>query len=196
MPKFVDHESRRAHVTEIAAELVAAEGRSALTARRVAEATGHSTTIVSHYFDDMAELMYETYRLAVRRSRSRVAAVLDADPTDIVGLAEAILPIDAVRKADWRIWIAFFGEALGSPALADEQRARVRSSADRFHACLQRLDEAGRVATTTDLRGTANRLGALIFGIAGEATFDPRRWTAGAQREAIQAELIAAGVRL
>ncbi|MEZ5226368.1 MAG: TetR family transcriptional regulator [Acidimicrobiales bacterium] len=88
MPKFVDHESRRAHVTEIAAELVAAEGRSALTARRVAEATGHSTTIVSHYFDDMAELMYETYRLAVRRSRSRVAAVLDADPTDIVGLAE------------------------------------------------------------------------------------------------------------
>ena len=54
MPKIVDHEERRREVTLAAARIVIESGRSALTARNVAEATGWSTTVVSHYFDDMA----------------------------------------------------------------------------------------------------------------------------------------------
>lgn len=196
MPKYVDHGQRRADVAEVAARLVAEEGRKALTVRRVADAAGQSTTVVSHYFDDMGELLYETYSLAVRRSRARIDAVLDADPADIVGLAEALLPLDAERKADWRIWLAFWGEAFGSPELAGEQRRRARTSADRFHRCLELLDERGRVAGEPDLRAAADRVAALILGIAAEAVFDPRKWTAAAQRAAIRAALAGAGLRL
>ncbi len=194
MPKYVNHDQRRLEVAEVAGELVASYGRSALTVRRVAEATGHSTTVVSHYFDDMSELLHETYSLAVQRSRARVDAVLKSDPADIAGLAEALLPLDAERKADWRIWLAFWGEALGSPALAAEQRTRARTSADRFHRCLEHLDAGGRIQGEPELRATADRIAALILGIAAEAVFDPRKWTARAQREAIRAELEAAGL--
>lgn len=195
MPKYVDHDERRREVTDVAARLVADEGRRALTVRRVADAAGQSTAVVSHYFDDMGELLHETYSLAVRRSRARIDAVLEADPADIVGLAEALLPLDAARKADWRIWLAFWGEALGSPELAAEQRRRARTSADRFHRCLELLDASGWV-NGRDLRVTADLTAALILGIAAEAVFDPRKWPATAQRSAIRAALAGAGVCL
>lgn len=194
MPKYVDHEQRRREVAEVAAGLVAHEGRGALTVRRVADAAGYSTTVVSHYFDDMSELLYETYSLAVRRSRARIDAVLEADPSDVVGLAEALLPLDAERKADWRIWLAFWGEALGSPAMASEQRRRARTSADRFHRCLELLNADSASPGEPDLRTAADRLAALILGIAAEAVFDPRKWTADAQRRAIRAELATTGL--
>ena len=57
MPKQVDHERRRRAVAAVAADLVAAEGRRALTVRNVADAAGYSTTVVSHYFDDLADLL-------------------------------------------------------------------------------------------------------------------------------------------
>lgn len=194
MPKYVDHAERRRQVAEVAARLVADHGRSALTVRRVAEAAGQSTTVVSHYFADMAELLYETYGLAVRRSRARIERVLEADPADVVGLAEALLPLDAERDADWRIWLAFWGEALGTPELAEEQRRRARTSADRFHRCLEQLASAGRLDPDVDVRAAADRLAALILGIAAEAVFDPRKWTSTAQREAIRAELASVGL--
>jgi AcrR family transcriptional regulator len=196
VPKYVDHDERRREVAAVAAQIVAAEGRRALTVRRVAEMAGHSTTVVSHYFDDMSELLHATYSLAADRSRARVDAVLKADPTDIVGLAEAILPLDAARREDWRIWLAFWGEAFGSPELADEQRQRARNSSDRFHRCLQLLADDGRLGPGTDPRSLADRINALIQGIAAEATFDPRKWTARAQRDTIRSTLRDLGVRL
>jgi AcrR family transcriptional regulator len=194
MPIVVDHEARRRLVTEVAAGLVAQEGRVGLSARRVADAAGHSTTIVSHYFADMAELMRATNDLAAARSRARIEGVLTADPTDIVGLAEALLPMDAVSRADWRIWLSFFGDAVGDPEIAAEQRARTRRSSDRFHRCLVVLADRGQVADGVNLRATADRLGAFVLGVAVDATFDSRKWTVDAQRRAVRAELSAAGI--
>ena len=65
MPKIVDHEQRRREVALAAARIIIDSGRSALTVRNVAQATGWSTTVVSHYFDDIAELFYETYSIQV-----------------------------------------------------------------------------------------------------------------------------------
>ena len=150
MPRYVDHHQRRSEVTEVAAQLVAAEGRRALTVRRVAEAAGQSTTVVS------------------------ITKVLDRDPADVLGLAEALLPLDRERQADWRIWLAFWGEALGSAALAAEQRTRASTSADRFLHCLQLLATEGRIDSATDIC---------------EPIFNPRKWTAAKQRRAVEVEL-------
>lgn len=194
MPRVVDHEARRRLVTEVAAGLVAREGRAGLSARRVADAAGHSTTIVSHYFADMAELMRATNDFAAGRSRARIERVLSADPTDVLGLAEALLPLDEESRADWRIWLSFFGDAVGDPEIAAEQRARTRRSADRFHRCLVLLANQGRVADGVDLRAAADRLGAVVLGVAVDATFDPGKWSAESQRRAVRAELTAAGI--
>lgn len=193
MPRNVDHDQRRSEVTSIAAELVARGGRGALTVRGVAEAAGCSTTVVSHYFDDMSHLLHETYALSVRRSARRLDAVIGRDPTDIVGLVESVLPLDAQRTDDWRIWVAFWGDALASRAFACEQRRRARTATRRFHTCLDALVTQGRLPAGLDTDVAADRISVLVPGIAAEAIFDPRRWTAARQRRVLLDELATLG---
>jgi AcrR family transcriptional regulator len=173
----------------VAAELVAAEGRSALTVRRVADAAEQSTTIVSHYFTDIADLMHATYQVAVQRALHRIEAVLADDSTDVVGLIEALLPLDEDRRKDWRIWLAFWNEALASEAFAGEQRQRARTTARRIRNCLTQLRDDGRVDLSVDVDRASDRFAALIPGLAVEAIFDPVKWTTARQRRVIHDEL-------
>jgi AcrR family transcriptional regulator len=181
-------------VIEIAAGLIVRGGRAALTVRNVAEAAGCSSTVVSHYFEDMADLLHETYSLAVARSGARLHRVLDRDPTDVASLVEAVLPLDDERAADWRIWFAFWSEALSSPALALEQQQRARTNRLRLERCLSLLAAEGRIAPGLDVTDAAHRLAALIPGIAAEAIFDPASWSPARQRRVLRSELALLGV--
>lgn len=194
MPKIVDPEARRREVTEIAADLIVRGGRSALTVRNVAEAAGCSSTVVSHYFDDMLDLLYETYSFAVERSGRRIRRVLERDPTDLAGLIEAVLPLDRERTDDWRIWFAFWSEALSSERFEAEQRQRARTQLKRLERCLEQLEAAGAISPGIDMGDAAHRLGALIPGIAAEAIFDPQRWPPARQRRVLRSELTLLGL--
>lgn len=194
MPKTVDHAERRRQVTAVAAELVATSGRSALTVRNVAAATGHSTTVVSHYFDDVTDLLHAVHGFAADRARHRIDAVIAHDPSDVEGLIESILPLDHERQQDWRIWFAFWSEAIAVPFLAGEQRERARTLTRRIRACLTCLRTADRLPAATDIGRAADRLAALVPGIAADATFDPTRWTASRQRRVVRDELHALGI--
>lgn len=189
MPKIVDHEQRREEVTIAAARIVIGEGRHALTARRVAATTGWSTTVVSHYFDDMADLFYETYSFATARSRRRVERALAADPGNIEGLIEAVLPLDQERRDDWKIWFAFWSEALTNPTYADEQSQRAATTRERLKTCLGVKKKNGTIRRNVDIDEAADRLSALIPGIASAATFDPKAWPAARQRTVLRSEL-------
>ena len=194
MPKIVDAEARRREVAAAAAALLVDGGRGALTVRSVADAVGCSTTVVSHYFEDMADLVHATYTIAVERSSKRIVQVLERDPADIAALVEAVLPLDRVRHDDWRIWFAFWTEALTSPTFATEQRARARTMLTRIEECLALLADEGAVAPDVDLCLAARRLAALVPGIAAEATFDPSRWPPHRQREVLHSELALLGL--
>ena len=189
MPRTVDPEVRRREVTEIAVKLVVEGGRSALTVRRVAAAAGCSSTVVSHYFEDMADLFRETYAYAAARASRRTKAALAKDPSDIIGVVEALLPLDVERTDDWRVWFAFWSEALTSPRFAEEQRERARSNLVRIEGCLKLLAEQRRLTPTTNVTDAAHRLAALVPGIASEAIFDPTRWSPKRQREVLRTEL-------
>ena len=189
MPKIVDHEQRRREVALAAARIIIDSGRSALTVRNVAQATGWSTTVVSHYFDDMAELFYETYSIATQRSRSRIDKALRNDAGNVEGLIEAVLPLDQERRDDWRIWLSFWSEALSTPQYAAEQRERARTTRERIRNCLLIRQKRGEVAKTLDVDQASARLSALIPGIASAATFDPKAWPPARQRAVLRSEL-------
>ena len=195
MPRYVDHQQRRREVIDVATELVIANGRAALTVRRVAEAAGHSTKVVSHYFTDMADLLHATYIAAAKRASERLDAVVAADPSDLQGFIEAVLPLDVPRRRDWSIWFAFWSEALTSDQLGADQRGRARNTTERIESIVRALIRSGRLPSSCDAATAARRLGALIPGIAGQALFDPTQWTPRRQREILAGELTMLGLR-
>src|SRR5437899_8394673 len=105
VPIQVDRDRQRAHVTDLGARLVAGEGVAALTFRRVAEAAGTSTAIVSTYFTDKRDLLLSTLRAAATRTTMRFEAAISGGG-DLAGCVAAWLPLDQERLIDWRVVIA------------------------------------------------------------------------------------------
>jgi len=169
MPIQVDREGQREHVTSLAAGLVAQEGVAALTFRRVAEAAGSSTAIVSTYFTDKRDLLLSTFRAAASRTTVRFEAAINAGGS-LQDCLEAWLPLDEDRLTDWRVILAFWGVAVTDPELAAVQdghvgRARVR---------VEKLLRAGRGHDLpSEPEQLAQQILALTLGIALQAVFEP-----------------------
>ena len=179
MPIQVDRPRQRAHVTDLAAQLVAREGVAALTFRRVAEAAGSSTAIVSTYFTDKRDLLLSTLRAAASRTTVRFEAAI-ADGGDLQAGLEAWLPLDDQRLTDWRVIIAFWGVAVSDPELAEVQDGHVTRARARVEKLLRqdrRLAE--KPSETVRL---AQQIVALTLGIALQAVFESAGPTARAQR--------------
>lgn len=191
MPRYVDHAARRDHVAQSAAELVAVHGLEGLTVRRVADAAGFSTTVVSHYFTDRRDLVLTTYRAAAARSSARLDAAIAGGPNPLKDALEALLPVDDDRRRDWRVWVAFWAMATADPEMAAEQALRVRSARARLECVIKQQRDAGELSPNLDVAATARRLLVLVHGIGTQAVFDAPYWSPARQRAAVTAELAA-----
>ena len=179
MPIQVDRPRQRAHVTDLAAQLVAREGVAALTFRRVAEAAGSSTAIVSTYFTDKRDLLLSTLRAAASRTTVRFEAAI-ADGGDLQAGLEAWLPLDDQRLTDWRVIIAFWGVAVSDPELAEVQDGHVTRARARVEKLLRQ--DRRLVEKPSETVRLAQQVVALTLGIALQAVFESAGPTARAQR--------------
>jgi len=173
MPIQVDRESQREHVTSLAARLVAREGVAALTFRRVAEAAGSSTAIVSTYFTDKRDLLLSTFRAAASRTTIRFEAAIDAGGS-LQDCLEAWLPLDEDRLTDWRVILAFWGVAVTDPELAAVQDGHVGRARARVENLL-RAERGGSADSRppAERERLAQQILALMLGIALQAVFEP-----------------------
>jgi AcrR family transcriptional regulator len=180
MPIQVDRMSQREHVTSLAACLVAREGVAALTFRRVAEAAGSSTAIVSTYFTDKRDLLLSTFRAAASRTTVRFEAAINAGGS-LQDCLEAWLPLDEDRLTDWRVILAFWGVAVTDPELAAVQDGHVSRARARVEKLLraeraERGENAGRADSRRpppEPERLAQQILALTLGIALQAVFEP-----------------------
>jgi AcrR family transcriptional regulator len=189
VPRYVDHGARRDLVARVAADLIAEHGLEALTVRRVAEAAGYSTTVVSHYFTDRRDLVTAIYRAAAARSLERFEAALVDAADPLQSCLEALLAMDDEGLRDWRTRFAFWALAVADPDLAREQDERVQSARRRLVAVLERERARGRVPDGLDLADAAYRLLVMVHGVGTHAAFDPGYWTPDRQRGAVRTEL-------
>ncbi|MBV9204108.1 MAG: TetR family transcriptional regulator [Actinobacteria bacterium] len=171
MPIQVDHERQRERVTLLAARLVAQEGVAALTFRRVAEAAGTSTAIVSTYFADKRDLLLSTLRAAASRTTVRFEAAMNAG-AGLQECLEAWLPLDEDRLADWRVIIAFWGAAVADPELARVQDGHSSRARTRIEMLLRDERRPGGEPPPDPAR-LAQQILALTLGIAVQAVFEP-----------------------
>jgi hypothetical protein len=103
------------------------------------------------------------------------------DPRETAArLLHEVLPLDAERHAEMQVWLAFTARALVEPEL--------RELRDRAHEGLRSL-----CAIAVGLLGgggaEAERVHALIDGLALHAVLDPATTTPGRQVELLAAEL-------
>lgn len=127
MPKFVDPEQKRREFVAASWDVIATEGLSAATLRRVAAAAGCTTGSLTHYFSDRSALLVEALRAAHFATAARMLVVLGSENTPVKrvrGVLHEALPLDATRLREWKVWIAFWAALTGEAELAAENARR------------------------------------------------------------------------
>lgn len=173
MPRIADHEQRRRQIAVAVCDLIAERGFDAVTVARTAAAAGISVGLVQHYFPTKDEMLLHAFAHVSSSIRSRIDERIRAGaehrrPISRV-LAEALaqfLPLDAERRAEYRVSRAFAGRALDSPALAEIDAATARARLDELAQAVRNGKECGEVAEEVDPRPAAVRLAAVTEGLA------------------------------
>ena len=176
----VDHEQRRQKVAKVAVDVIANEGLEAATVRNIAAKAGYSTTIITHYFNDKAELLLMVYHHITRMAVERLNQVTSRDPGDVLGALLAMTPIEKGVQKDWKVYIAFWQRAGHDPEFAAEQQKGVAFARDQISTIIR-----SKYGDHRNIPIVARHLIALIHGIAVQILFDQEYWS----REEIQSTL-------
>ena len=194
MPKIVDHAARREEIAEALWRVVRRDGIRAASVRTIAAEAGWSAGAVRYYFPDQDGLLSFAMDLVSRRVTERVAAIEPKGNATAIALRylEEALPLDAERRAEFDVWMAFMAQAR-----AESGAGSLQEHVDTVHNGLRRLCESllraladdGALLAGLDLRREAERLHALLDGLALHAAIQPESTTPARLRQVLRHHL-------
>ena len=187
MPKVVDVEQRKTELAAAVARVIARSGIEGASMRQVAAEAGWTTGTLVHYFSSKREMLQFTLCESLDRRRAKRVGREMMRPREAIHetLANA-LPISEESRLHWIVTVAFTAQAHNDEDLAATQREAYRD----FRVYLARLlvdDEP--TLEMDDANIEAERLIALVDGVALQALFDPDSWPPDRQLRALEVGL-------
>lgn len=193
MPRFVDHAERRKDIIEHAAALMVERGIRGVTFSAVAQALGGSTTMVTHYYPTIADLLDDLAERTIATWNAELDAITDQHADDPRRQLQAVLfewltPIEGNLLEQEQIRLAL----IGSRQLGDETQRLLDSwetgAREMFRRFVHKLVDDDQVEAVSDvLRVTFN-------GLALSAAEHPEYWTAERQQAVLNRVAIALGL--
>lgn len=163
MPKVVDRTEKRAEFVAASWNVIASEGLRAATLRRVASEAGCTTGSLTHYFPDRRSLLINSLRSAHFEAGARMMKAAEQASSQFERLEAVLLealPLDAPRMREWRVWLAFWAEAMNDPQLAEENQRRYAEWRNLLSDVVSPL-----LTDSADLEPELDHLIALIDGL-------------------------------
>ena len=171
MPRQVDHEQRRAELTDALLRIAATRGLQAVTMREVAAEAGVSLRVVQYYVTDKATLLTAGLaELAARLDRRVKARAATAGPglpvREVFGIVVgAVVPDDDLARADALAWAAYYAVALTDPTLGSGGHNHPDALEAWLTARLERAQAEGEAPALLDARTEVVLLLALANGL-------------------------------
>lgn len=179
-PRKRDYDELRTDLVDAGGRLLAAEGPSALSTRRVAQETGVSTTAVYSLFGDKAGLVREMFLAGFERLGAAFAAIPHTeDPlADLLALGRAYR---ANALANPHLYELMFGRPVPEFHPDADVAALIQPTYDALVAAVARCLDAG-VFTPAEPYDVSVQLNAMAHGLASlelrGALGDPQEATA------------------
>lgn len=190
MSKIVDVEARRLELAGAAARVIARSGTDGASLRSVAAEAGWTTGTLAHYFTSKSELL--RFTLLTSLDSRRAERGVHADDTPIEAIRRTlvnVLPLTDDARLHWNVTVAFASYAVNDPELAVVQRDAYRTFRTRLTDMVVAAGIARDSGSGESPIETAERLIALLDGIALQSLFDPESWPAERQLAALDAGL-------
>jgi AcrR family transcriptional regulator len=191
VPKIVDHDARREELAEATWSVIHRDGIGRATVRAVAAEAGLSPGALRHYFPSQAGLLAFAMELVADRVRERVATLEPASDVreDVERRLEQVLPLDAERRTEMEVWLAFWAHAQTDPDVRAQRKRTQRALRIFVRRCLVALAESRHVRPELSLAVETTRLHALLDGLALHGVTDARAMTPRRMRKALRTHL-------
>ena len=189
MPQTVDHEMRRRQLTEATAREIARVGLASVRLRDVAGSAGWPTGTLTYYFAGKRQLLLATFRSRTELAHAYFEAAAAGGGSLVRAKVEAILPLDAERLLNWKVWLAFWGAAVGDDELAAEQEHRYDVFRKGLAEAVTHDQDTGFLARGHSADVVARYLATLLDGVAVQAVFAPGQWPQDEQRRVVEGYL-------
>jgi DNA-binding transcriptional regulator YbjK len=184
VPIHVDHEARRSHLAHAVWRIVVRDGVAAASVRAVAKEAGLSMGSVRHFFASHDQLLlFAVEALVEQASRrieegtsARLSLVAEGRPLDaIAALLEEVLPLDAERQTEAKVWVAFTTPPATTPAIAAIREQVDEGVRELCRNALDALQEFGLLDADRDRRLEIERIHALLDGLTIHLMLEPDR---------------------
>lgn len=168
MPKVVDHDERRRHITDAVCRITLRGGLGAATFREVAAEADVSVRLIQHYFGTKAALLETTQQHVGERSTARLMRWIEATDGSARAVLEAFLksfvPVDDESRVAALMYVALYAETIVD-AVGDRADGRRTTEAYMAYDAVFEQLERGPLAATVDLRQEARLITALMPGL-------------------------------
>lgn len=166
MPRRIDHGKRDEEIAAASLRVLEREGLAGLSVRKVAEEAGIAPASLRRAFPTQQALRDRCLEIIEERTTARIMASSETGRARAEHLLAQLLPLDADRRLELIAQLQ-----LSMLALTDE---RTRGSAERLSQAVQRacvaaitlLEDAGQLGADRDRSREAERLRALLDGLA------------------------------
>ena len=179
MPKQVDSQKRKIQIAEATWNVIVEEGLEKATVRKVAKAAGLSVGSLRHYFPTQSELLQFSMELVFNRIYQRFQNQhYKGSPFEVLmAMIHQLLPTDEEKRVETEVWFVFLAKSLVDPNLKPLANQLYTNLHKWIHVTFHQLQEDGLLKKDVDPIVEANRLHALIDGIAVNHLLYPELFT-------------------
>ncbi|MBR8742341.1 TetR/AcrR family transcriptional regulator [Nocardiopsis sp. MG754419] len=170
MPKVVDRQNRRRSVAEAIHRIAARGGLEEVSVRMVATEAGLSVGAVQRAFptkNDLLRFALDTSvdEVAARFSRIRIGPELLTFAEGLRAVLVDLLPTDERRRAQIRIWAAYYARAAVDPEFAKVLADLDTRSRANLTAALTYARDQGELTSGQDIDALVELLMVIIDGL-------------------------------
>lgn len=167
MPRIVDHDQRRAELTEAVWSLIREQGLAGVTIRNLSQRSGWSSGAIRHYLPNREAILGFAAGQIGERARQRIHAVpVTGDQfQDFLNCLEVTLPLDEEGRVWLEVWLAFVGAAVSDQDFADAEGVLYRDLNAVFVEALEQFARRGWLPTHTP-GAAATEIHALLDGLS------------------------------
>lgn len=168
MAKHADHEKRRAAFAAAAFDILAREGLTGLTVRKVAKTAGYTTGALVHYYPAKSGLVLAASEHAAHVVRPRMEREEEVFP-GLEGVRQVIyeaLPRTSQARRLWSVWLVFWDQGRSDPEIGRLAQERYSEWHGRLTRLFRRAQAVGDVAAELDAATLARTATVLVDGIA------------------------------
>ncbi|MFE0422346.1 TetR/AcrR family transcriptional regulator [Streptomyces sp. NPDC058953] len=185
------NESRQVKLADALLHIAATRGLDQVSVREVASVAGVSIGAVQYYFSTKDEMLAFAFRQVVDRTRARIRGLeAAAGRRQAMGaVLRQLLPLDAQRLAECRVYLAFAARATTSPTLAAIQNATLTAIHDELRQTLAALPAPPSGHPVLHPARDARLLLALVDGLMFDAVTAPTALPPAVAAEALDVYL-------